>query len=407
MGTAGWEALVRESPVTIAAEILTALGCLACLVWASRHYMISVERRRGFTLTGACAGPPPQSPLLSVVVAAKDEEACIETCVRSLLAQDYPRFEVIVCDDRSGDRTAEIVRDVAREDGRVRLVHIDRLPEGWCGKNHAMQNGIAQARGQWICMIDADCRQESPRTLSVAMQYALDHQVDLLSVLPRLEMDGFWENVVQPVCSGLMMIWFHPDKVNDPRKPNAYANGAFMLMHQDTYRAIGTHEAVRMCLNEDMHMARLAKQKGLKLRVVRGGGLYCVRMYTSARQILRGWSRIFLGTFGTFRRMAALLLILALTSLMPYVEAVAGWALADSSSVAGRWFLACGIAGTLATALQLTAIYRFYRLIGAQSSLAWCYPLGCAMAMIALVMSLSRLRTGTVVTWRGTTYVRA
>ncbi|GAF93650.1 unnamed protein product, partial [marine sediment metagenome] len=273
-----------------------------------------------------------------VFVAAKDEQENIERCVRSLLAQDYPNFALTVCNDRSDDRTGEIVAKIAEEDSRLRLLNIEHLPDGWCGKNNAMQIGIAGTDGEWICMGDADCEQTSNRTLSVAMRYAQDVEADLLSVLPNLEMLGFWENVIQPVCSGVLMIWFKPAKVNSPDKPNAYANGAFMLMKRSAYEAIGTHAEVKGEVNEDMHMASRIKQAGLNLKVARNVGLYNVRMYTSLKQMLRGWGRIFFGTFGTVRRLTATLLVLLLTSLMPYAVTILGLSLASYSG----WWLACG-----------------------------------------------------------------
>jgi len=186
----------------VPAAVLTVLVCLVLLVWASRHVLIWRERRGGFSLGEDYPIEPGPKPRVSVVVAAKDEAANIEACVRTMLDQDYPDFEVVVCNDRSTDGTGAIVERIAAEDGRARLVNIDHLPPGWCGKNHAMQHGIATTDGQWVCMIDADCRQTSRRTLSAAVQYALDSGADMLSVLPVLEMKGFWENVVQPVCGG-------------------------------------------------------------------------------------------------------------------------------------------------------------------------------------------------------------
>jgi chlorobactene glucosyltransferase len=389
--------------MTILAYVFIVLGGLACLVWTSRHIMVNIEKRKGFELEGSYAGPPTGAPFISVLVAAKDEQDNIETCVRTMLSQDYPAFELIVCNDRSTDRTAAIVEEIAKQDSRVRLVNIESLPTGWFGKNNAMQTGIKLAKGDWICMIDADCRQTSNRTLSVAMQYAFNKRADMLSVLPSLEMKTFWEFVIQPVCSGVMMIWFHPDKVNNPAKPNAYANGAFMLMSRQTYQAIGTHQAVRQCLNEDMHMARITKEKGMSLRVVRGPSLCGVRMYTSFNQMLKGWSRIFLGTFGTLKRLSISLTVMVVMGLLPYVEAAVGLTTFSLSSSPSCLWLASGLLGLAAAMLQLTVIYRFYRLVGARPGLAWTYPIGSIIVIVALIMSLSRLRKGSSVVWRGST----
>lgn len=383
--------------------VLAGLCSLAFLVWSGRHLMINRAKVEEFVLTPGYAGPPSDAPFISVLVAAKDEEANIGTCIRTMLQQDYPRFELLVINDRSSDRTAQIVEEIAACDSRVRLVNIASLPEGWCGKNHAMWTGIKQAKGEWLCMIDADCRQTSPRTLSTAMQYATDNKSDMLSVLPILEMKGFWENVVQPVCSGVMVIWFQPKKVNSDKFPHAYANGAFMMMKKSAYQAIGTHEAVRMQVNEDMHMALRLKQKGLRLRVVQSEGLYIVRMYTSLKQILAGWSRIFFGTFGTMKRLVASLLVLSIMGVLPYLTALAGWLLWQAGMAGPAW-KAAAIMGTMAATMQMSVIYRFYGLLKARQELFWTYGLGCVVGIVALIKSIGKLRAGGKVVWRNTSY---
>jgi glycosyltransferase involved in cell wall biosynthesis len=349
-------------------------------------------------------GPGDDPPLVSVMVAAKDEEACIERCVRSMLDQDYPNFEMIVCNDRSDDNTAAIVEKIAAEDPRLRLVNIENLPEGWCGKNNAMQTGIMQSKGEWICMIDADCRQTSNRTLSVAVEHARTNDIDLFSILPDLEMKGFWEKVIQPVCSGVMMIWFSPDKVNNPKKPNAYANGAFMLMRRDVYEAAGRHEAVKDQVNEDMHMADLIKKSGRKLRVLRGDGLYKVRMYTSFKQIIRGWSRIFFGTFGTLKRLTISFLLMAVMGLLPYAAALIG--LLGFHSSGSTAALVCGVAGLAGVAMQMSVIFRYYRLLGNAGTLAITYSMACIITLVVIIISMTKLRAGATVTWKSTSYAK-
>ena len=387
--------------------ILIALSSLVLLVWISRHLLIWTERRRDSLLRADRADGVADLPPVSIVVAAKDEEENIAACVRTMLEQDYPQLEMIVVNDRSEDRTAEIVEQIAAEDDRLRLVNIEHLPEGWCGKNHAMQNGTAQAQHEWICMIDADCRQLSRRSLAAAVAYALETRADLLSVLPNLEMKGFWENIVQPVCSGVMMIWFNPEKVNDPTRKHAYANGAFMLMRREAYEKIGRHEAVKDKVNEDMHMAAAVKAGGLKLRVIRNDGLYLVRMYTSLGEILRGWSRIFFGTFGTLRRLAISLAVLLFLGLLPYATALLGLIALAAGAGARGVAAASVLVGSAAAVMQLSVIFRFYRLINARASLAWTYPIGCAMGIIALARAIAQLRSGARLTWRNTTYTSA
>jgi hypothetical protein len=384
--------------------VLIVLAGLAGVVWASRHYLISRQRASDEVLTPESPSPTGECPAISVIVSAKDEEGNISACVESMLAQDYPNFEMIVCSDRSRDRTAAIVRNLAAGDARLRLIELDHKPDGWTGKCHGMWTAASAARGEYLCMIDADCRQVSARTLSAAMREAQDSLADMLSVLPVLEMRGFWENVVQPVCGGVMMIWYRPDKVNDPARSDAYANGAFILMRRSAYDAVGAHQAVRDKLMEDMHLAARVKRAGMPLRVVQSRGLYVVRMYTSLSAILRGWGRIFFGTFGTLGRLAISLAVMVLMGLLPYVAAIAGLAMAGSPGQAQGWWLACGIVGLAATALQLSAVWRFYKLIGARKELAWTYAVGCIITLIALVIAATKHRRGAKVVWRDTAY---
>jgi hypothetical protein len=169
-----------------------------------------------------------------------------------------------------------------------------------------------------------------------------------------------------------------------------------MLMPRSTYEAIGGHEPVKATLNEDMHMARRVKAAGLRLRVIRGGDLYRVRMYVGLRQIWRGWSRIFYGCFGTFPRLLASFLMLSVFSLSPYVTLFA------SPFVAGAWPWLTTAAG-FAIVAQQSILWRFYGITGNGPRWALTYPLG---AVLCLGMTLNGMRRvgGVRTTWRGTTY---
>ena len=382
--------------------VLIVLTSLVTLIWFSRHLMIRRERRTGFVLDEnyPIAG---DLPPLHIFVAAKDEEANIATCLRGLLAQDYPDLRVTVIDDRSADRTGEIARGIAAEDRRVSVMRIESLPEGWMGKSHAMHRAIAAAGGDWLLMTDADCEFTSPRCLSTAMSYALATGSDLLSVLPLLKTASTWEHIIQPVCGGVMMIWFHPDKVNDPARPNAYANGAFMLMKRSAYEAVGTHEAIRDRANEDMHLAAMVKQAGLRLRVVRNDGLYAVRMYTGFLQIVRGWTRIFYGTFVTFRRILVSMIVMVMVSLWPWLMLATG---VSGGLLAGGcwWILAAAAAG--AAVVQMTVIWRFFGILKTPRALCITYPIGSFIVLAILANAMGKLRRGARLVWRSTSYTR-
>lgn len=370
---------------------------LLALVWLKRHIDLNrAARDRQLTDSDADEGLPVPLPKLSLLVAAKDEAANIERCVRGLLAQDYPNFELIVINDRSGDGTDRIIDDLARSDPRLRPIHIRALPDGWFGKNHAMHQGVFAAGGDLLCFSDADCEFDSPKLLRAAVHVAGRNAIDLLSVLPRLETKSVWERVVQPVAGGVMVYWTPPHKVNNPRSRCAYANGAFMLMSRTTYDRLGGHAAVKATLNEDMHFARRAKALGLRLHVIRGTSMLRVRMYVGFRQIWRGWSRIFYGCFGTFPKLLASVLMLSLASLSPLITMLGAGAFGAD---AGRVAAAAGIA----LLAQQSVLWRYYPVCGAAAPYALTYHLGALVCLGVTLNAMSRL-SGVRTSWRGTVY---
>lgn len=392
--------------IHLLAMALTIVAALVGMEWILRNALALRFWRKAFHL---CADYPVRQtqddwPLLSIVVAAKDEEANIAACLRSLLAQDYPRLELIVVDDRSVDRTAEIVRDFARQDDRLRLLQIEELPDGWAGKNHAMYRGLAEAKGEWLFMTDADCVFENPAVLRVSMAYALDTNAEMLSLLPTLKMESFWERLLQPICGGILMIWFNPNRVNDADRPEAYANGQFMLIRRDAYEAIGTHEAFPNNLIEDMEIARRIKQEGRALRVARSRGMLSVQMYTTRRQIVRGWMRIFVGSFRTLGGLLKALGVLLARGMTPLATATAGWAAYLAGADPQGWWHACAWFGTVGLVAQLIMTCRFFVHAGTSWTLGLIYPFGCMKAAYILVRAMFLLRSDAEIVWRGTRY---
>lgn len=378
------------------------ITCLIAAVWLKRHLDLNRAARDALVSDAdaeraeADAAGGPGWPTVSVLVAAKDEERNIQRCASGLLRQDYPRFRLILIDDRSQDRTPALIDALAAADPRVTALHVTELPAGWFGKNNAMRTGVEVAEGEWLCFSDADCEFQSPKLLRAAVGFAQRAGVEFLSVLPRLEAHSFWERVIQPVAGGVLVFWFPPQKVNDPRSRVAYANGAFMLMTRAAYERLGGHAAVRATLNEDMHFARRAKQAGVRLRVVRNLGMYSVRMYAGFHEIWRGWSRIFFGCFGTLARLIASVVVLSIFSLSPYVTLAASM----SNDLTRTWMLPAAVAAIVA---QQSVLWRYYPVSGLPPYLALTYPLGAAVCLAMIVNAMTRAAGGAT-TWRGTTY---
>jgi chlorobactene glucosyltransferase len=267
-----------------------------------------------------------------------------------------------------------------------------------------MREGVERAKGEWLCFTDADCEYTSPRTLTIAMRHALENKADFLSVLPTHQANSFWERVIQPACSGILMIWFNPMKVNNPRSSTAYANGAFMLMRRSCYETIGGHEPVKTQLNEDIHMARYAKAAGQHLMVVSNEGLYTVRMYASLKQIWSGWSRIFFGCFGTLRRLLLSVVVISIFSMLPWITLAS--AAVVSFSGTGKWtgWHVLPWLAAAACVAQITVMFRFYALNRSGALYGLLYPVGAIFGLGALINAIRRVGGRETVTWRGTTY---
>lgn len=378
-------------------------------VWVFRYFALGYAERHRLALCSDSHPDFPSSPLrVSVIVAAKDEETNIESCIRSLLEQDYPDLQVIAVDDRSSDRTPTILARLAREFGeRLRVVTIHQLPEGWSGKNHAMHEGFAVSDGHWLLFTDADCTYTSRRAITVAVREAESSGSSFLSMMPVLETRATWERIIQPVCTAVLIMWFVPSRVNDPRTKTAYANGAFMLLTRSCYEAIGGHKSVQMRVNEDIALARLAKRSGHLLRVVQNDDLYRTRMYATPAQAWRGWSRIFLGSLRSPGRLTIALGLMLFFSLQPWIGATIGWiarSLAEPARASAWGTIALTWTGVIV--LKQIVVWRLYKVFRTPPAWSFTYLAGCVVTLAMLFKAFLACLGIASTVWRGTSYHR-
>lgn len=376
-------------------------------MWAVRLVAIGWTLKNRQPLSSSSySGPPSPAPRMSVIVAAKDEEQNIETCITTLLDQDYPDYQIIAVNDRSSDRTLAILHRLQKQHpNRLRVVNITALREGWFGKNNAMREGVALSDTDWFCFTDADCRQTSRSTLSMAMNEALATDCDFLSVTPVLETKTVWERIIQPVCAAVLIIWFLPSRVNNPRTKTAYANGAFMLMRRSCYDAIGGHDRVKTEVNEDIHMARFTKEAGLKLRVTENEDLYKTRMYATPWEAWRGWSRIFYGSLASAPRVLLAIGFLSVFTILPWVSltgAAYGW-ITTNAAESGMW-RNLSVVWVVVVLLQQMVMWRMYGILRIFRPWSFTYILGGAIALAMLVNALLKVLGAGKTTWRGTVY---
>jgi glycosyltransferase involved in cell wall biosynthesis len=203
----------------------------------------------------------------SVVIAARNEEARIEETIRHLLAQRGVEIEIIVVDDRSTDRTGDILRALAKEDARLQVKRVEVLPEGWLGKCHACHVGASAATGDWILFTDADCWLKSDvmaRALCVAAREGADH----VTMSPGTAIESFGARAWHLLFLTSLASWFAG--ANRDRPKSYIGIGAFNLVRIAAYQQCGGYEALRLTVVDDVKLGLLLRRAGKRTRAFLG-----------------------------------------------------------------------------------------------------------------------------------------
>ncbi len=229
-----------------------------------------------------------QRPTVSVIIPARNEEACLADCLHSLIAQSGLAFEIIVVDDQSTDHTREIAESFPEE--KVSVIQAPPLPAGWTGKNNAVTAGARRARGEWLLFTDADTV-HVPGSLAGAVAEAQQNHADLLSYSPEQIAVTFWEMATLPVVFSELARQYPPSVVSDPASSIAAANGQFILVRREAYEAVGGHAAIAGDILEDVALARAVKRSGRKIRFRYAPDAVRTRMYRNYRELRDGWTK--------------------------------------------------------------------------------------------------------------------
>lgn len=382
---------------------MTSLPLIAALPWLAIPFVLVWRMRGSPRLSDEIALREQESPLVSVVIPARNEARNIALCMQSVLRSHYPHVEVVVVDDRSTDGTGIIAREVSRNDKRARVIEAPSLPDGWLGKQWACSQGAAVARGELLCFTDADTIHGS-ELLTRSVAALRNHGLDFVTVAGRQRLVGFWERVVQPhIFTMLALRYGGPGEVNrSTRVEDKIANGQFMLFTRAAYDEVGGHEAVRGRVAEDLALAQLLFERGKRTLVTLGLNLLSTRMYGSLGEIVRGWMKnIYAGgldatPFGAAGRTILPLALLAmpLAMLAPVVVLLlAAFGLVSSSVLV--WATAC----TVITLAWWAVSYVMAARIG--PLYAFTFPLGAAVVVYIVIRAVSR---GMRVEWKGREY---
>lgn len=203
----------------------------------------------------------------SIIVAARNEEARIEQTIRRLLAQRGVELELIVVDDRSSDRTDELLQQLAKEDSRLRVIRVDALPEGWLGKCHACHVGASAAKGEWILFTDADCWSK-PDVLLRAIRAAELERADHVTLTPGRATPSLGVRACALLFHLSCASWI--SGVNRDRPKSHLGIGAFNLVRAPAYRQCGGYEALRLTVIDDLKLGLLLRRAGKRTRAFLG-----------------------------------------------------------------------------------------------------------------------------------------
>lgn len=302
---------------------------LLTLVWAALAVTAGswgkrwrLEASEGGPVEGSVEGPA-KGPKLSVCVPARDEARCIAACVEAVFGSDHGDFELVLVDDRSSDDTSALALAAAAGDPRFRLVQGSAPPQGWAGKPWACQRAAGEASGDLLLFIDADV-QVAPWALRAAATCMEAEQLDMLSLFGDWELKSFWERAVVPVVGWFIRGAIDLDAVNDPSRPQAFANGQFIMVRRDAYDSIGGHEAVKAEVLDDVRIAQALKRRAKRCGLRFSPGSFRVRLYTSLGEIVAGYTKNLYE--GMDRRplvgIGAVMFVM-LSTLMPYVALAA------------------------------------------------------------------------------------
>jgi len=226
-------------------------------------------------------------PSVAIIIPVRDEEEDLEQALQSVCNLNYNNYGIVVVNDRSTDRTGEILNNFKTRYPGLSVVTIATLPDGWLGKNNALYEGYKQSDEEWILFTDADIKFH-PDMLARVMSYAVNQQLDNLCVLPEVESRSNLFNSVLATFTIMLMIHLRPWDARNPKSKAYIGIGAFNMVRRDAYEKSGTHERIKLRSDDDLRLGQQIKQAGFRQDVLTGVGYVQLEWYKNLRQFSNG-----------------------------------------------------------------------------------------------------------------------
>ncbi|MDQ3200051.1 MAG: GNAT family N-acetyltransferase [Verrucomicrobiota bacterium] len=272
----------------------------------------------------------------SVLIPARDEEERIEQAVRAALQSGAD--EVLVLDDGSRDHTAEIVRRLAAEESRVRLLRGDPLPSGWCGKNFACAQLASAARKEILIFVDADVRL-APGSAPRLTAFLEKSGAQLASGVPREVTVTLSEQLLIPLIHFLLLGFLPLRRMRRSRHP-AYGAGCGQLFvaEAEAYRTCGGHAAIRERIHEGLALPKKFREHGFTTDLFDATDSATCRMYQRDAEVWRGLAKNTHEGLGAPRVILPMTFLLLAGQVLPFFLLIAG----GSGGVRWASVFACG-----------------------------------------------------------------
>ena len=362
--------------------------------------LYGLSRQKPLLPTGDLRMTASDAPLVSVLVPARNEQhRVLADCIRSILAQDYGRFEVIAVNDRSTDATGAILETLAKSDERLRVIEGQEPPAGWLGKPYAMQQAFTRARGEWILATDADMIFDAV-ALRTAMDRTLEGKGDAMTLIPHFEASSFWERVMIPTWAWVFLMFTLFYRSGNPKTQGAVGIGGFFLMRGTVLEGVGGYEALKNEVMEDVRLAEMIKRSGARLLTAYAPNLVSTRMYSNFGEMWESSTKNWFSGV-KFSLPFALLCVLSMylmSVVPPLIALVSAIGIAAGVS-ADLWLLL--IPAALSWFMQVLVLAMVTTRSQVSPAYALTAPLGLSLLYTMLFDSSIRITTGKGVTWKG------
>jgi cellulose synthase/poly-beta-1,6-N-acetylglucosamine synthase-like glycosyltransferase len=344
---------------------------------------------------------PHAKPKVSVILPARNEEGFIEKCLASLLDQDYENYEIIAIDDRSEDKTGQIIKKMAEKNSKIVYVLAEPKPEKWMGKNWACFEGFKKSSGELLLFTDADTK-HSKTMISLSVAHLASEGLDALTVIPKMLCLDKLTKITLPMLSTFLHTRFSAIRVNDLSKKTGYFFGSFFILKRDTYESVGTHEGVKNEIVEDGALGKKVKESGYKLKMVRGEHLIEAVWARDWSTLWHALKRLMIPLYLQNKKISIGIFFAVLFLLfMPFpILAYSG----IFASLSESFFVLFVISGLTVFLVYIAAILEAKKGLSLGIRHAILGPVGSFIIVSGFAAGILHAKSDTAVMWRGRTY---